>query len=148
MTDNAQDFLICAAGNEEAASWLRQWHGYVHYIDDQVDRDVDPAEREEHLLEAFAAATELYAHPFYVKHLRELQLLIVLITSAYADSVQFERSGVAWKREWADHWRHVANEVPLAVAYICGGYRHLRAISPELRSVCHWLHHDPAGKPV
>lgn len=147
MLNCDQEFIDCCAGNLEAAEWLRQWQAYVHYIDDEVDGDVDNQSRVEHLLEAFAGASELYTHPFFLKHAKALQLVVILITSAYADSVQFEMSKVAWKRNWADHWRHVANEMALAVAYICGGYKHVRRISPELRSICHWQHHDPEGNP-
>jgi hypothetical protein len=142
------DLLQWCAGNPEAADWLTRWQAYVHAIDDQIDGDVSETERAEHLLRLFAGASELYTHPFFVRHAARLQLLIVLVTSAYADSVAFERSGVTWKVQWADHWRHIGAEVALAVAYICGGYDHLRSVSPEMRSVCHWRHHDPDGKPV
>jgi len=142
------EFLTCCAGNAEAAHWLRQWQGYVHCIDDQVDGDVDPANRAEHLLETLICASELYTHPFFVKHAAKLQLLVAVVTNAYADSVAFERSPEQWKRDWADHYRHVSAEVALAVAYLCGGWQHMRKMSTELRSICHWQHHDPEGKAV
>lgn len=142
------EILSFCAGNAEAADWLAQWQAYVHAIDDQVDGAVDPAERTEQLLGTLAGASELYTHPFFLRHAAQLQLLIVLVTSAYADSVAFEQSSTNWKREWADHWRHVGAEVALAVAYLCGGYLHLRQMSPELRSRCHWKHHDPEGQRI
>jgi len=144
----SKELLDWCGADREAAEWLDQWRSFIHAIDDQVDGEVSPPDRVEHLLRIFAGASELYTHPFFIRHATRLQLVIVLVTSAYADVVAFERSDTHWKRDWADHWRHVGSEVALAVAYICGGYEHLRRMSPEMRSVCHWKHHDAHGKPI
>lgn len=141
------DLLKFCAGNAEAADWLAQWQAYVHAIDDQVDGDVSGPDRAEHLLRTFIGASELYTHPFFVRHAQQLQVLDAVVTNAYADAVAFERDPAEWKRQWADHYRHVGSEMALAVAYLCGGYAHMRAVSADLRSICHWKHHDRHGKP-
>jgi hypothetical protein len=133
---------VCC-GDAEAASFLREWSSYVHRVDDLVDGDATGAEA---LLEAFAAACLLYSHPFYLRHLAALRGVALVIANVYADSVAWERSGVAWQREWADHNRHAGMEMVIAVAQICGGYAHARRLSLEQRVHCYVDHHDREGK--
>lgn len=132
-------------GNREAMDWLANWWSlYVHQIDDIIDGERTTAEE---ILATFALAIGVYSHPFYLQHLVALRQLVLNVTNLYADSVQFERSDVAWQREWSDHNRHAGQELVLAVACICGGYQHMRTISAEQRVMCHSDHHDREGKP-
>lgn len=135
----------CCCGNVEAMDWLRQWNLYVHRIDDIIDGEADAPEE---ILRTFAQAITLYAHPFYVKHLLRLSAVALVINNMYADTVEWERSKEAWQREWADHARHCGSEMVIAVAMICGGYDHARAISLELRTVGYMEHHTKDGKIV
>lgn len=141
-----QDTLkrLCC-GDAGAEQWATLWQLYVHRIDDLVDGELQGPEE---LLRTFALAPVLYTHPFFQAHFKELRALVLLCTNAYADSVAFERAPEDWKRQWADHYRHFAIEVVLAVGQICGGYEHVRTFSADARSVCHWGHHDPDGKPA
>ena len=68
-----EDLLQWCAGNREAADWLAQWQAYVHAIDDLIDGDVPEPSRAEHALQLFAGASELYTHPFFVRHAARLQ---------------------------------------------------------------------------
>jgi hypothetical protein len=148
MTRNQNDEAAlrrCCCGNAEAMEWLRGWNLYVHRIDDIIDGDADSPEA---VLNTFAQAVTLYSHPFYVKHMASLRVLALTITNAYADSVEWEKSKEKWQREWSDHHRHCGAEMVLAVAMICGGYEHSRAISLELRTVCFLEHHTTDGKVV
>lgn len=133
-------------GNAEAADFLaNHWSPYVHEIDDIVD---GARTAPEDILSTFARAPLLFSHPFYLKHLPELRRLVLIINNAYADSVAFEKSTLEWQRQWADHNRHVAMELAIAVAQICGGYNYARTLSQEQRALC-WLdHHDRDGKPI
>jgi hypothetical protein len=130
-------------GNREAMQWLLLWRDYVHAIDDLVDGD---ARGPEALLATFAMAPTLYSHPFYLNNMAALRQVVLNCTNAYADSVMWERSPVPWQRDFADHYRHYGAEMVLAVAQICGGYQHMRSISPELRVICWHEHHTPGGK--
>jgi len=133
-------------GNAEAADFLaNHWSPYVHEIDDIIDGD-RPAP--EDILATFARAIEVYSHPFYLRHMAELKRLLLVINNLYADTVAWEKSSEAWKREFADHNRHCGMEIVVAVAQICGGYEHARRISAEQREICYHDHHDNQGKAV
>lgn len=121
-------------GNAEALNFLGKWASYVHNIDDAIDGDVPGPE---HLLATFAQAIEIYSHPYYLRHISALKPIAIMITSTYADSVEFERSDVEWKRQWADQFRHVGKVMVEAVATLCGGYDTLRSVSQELNAMCH-----------
>lgn len=147
MTPAANDWKAlerACCGNGEAMEWLLLWRDYVHNIDDLVDGDLRGPEG---LLATFAMAPVLYSHPFYIKNLAALRQVVLNCTNAYADSVMWEKSQVAWQRDFADHYRHYGAEMVLAVAQICGGYAHMRSISPELRVICWHEHHTPGGEP-
>lgn len=141
--DTGQLERVCR-GDREAMDFLCNWWApYVHGIDDIIDGDANGPEE---VLREFARAVGLYAHPFYLRNLAGLKQVVLNVTNAYADSVAWEKSGVAWQREWADHHRHAGMEMVIAVATICGGYEHARSISQEQRSVCWHEHHRRDGK--
>lgn len=136
---------ICCS-NVEAMDFLaNHWSPYVHEIDDIVDGDRTSPEE---ILSTFARAPMLYSHPFYLKNLLGLRQIVLLCNNVFADSVLWEKSDVPWKKQWSDHSRHVAMEMVVAVAQICGGYEHGRIISQEQRNVCWHEHHTPEGASV
>ncbi len=131
-------------GNTEAIDFLaNHWALYVHEIDDIIDGDRTTAEE---ILSTFARAIILYSHPFYLRHLPALRQLALTITNTYADSVAWETRGEGWRRDWADHNRHVGMEMVIAVAQLCGGYEHGRLVSQELREICFAEHPSVSNK--
>ena len=129
--------LQCTNGHAAAADFLLHWLAYVHDIDDIEDGDLAGTEpRMEILIRALHRST----HPFFRAHEAALKQQVISITNAYADSVRGERSGEAWERAMADVQRHAGVEMVLAVAGICGGWRHLRSVSRRLRELCHHGH--------
>jgi hypothetical protein len=145
QTDGQLLERVCR-GNTEAMDFLAHyWSPYVHAIDDIIDGDKAGAE---FILETFALAAQLYSHPFYLAHIAALRQVVLLVTNLYADSVAWERSAVKWQAQWADHNRHAGMEMVVAVAQICGGYAHARAISREQRCICYVEHHTPGGEPI
>ena len=144
MENSARALERCCLGDREAMEFLLLWRAYVHNVDDIIDQDTSEMEeprRAEFILKTFALAIRLYSHPFYLRNIQALRAVAYSITNAYADSVLFERvssvecRGEEWKQQWADHHRHAGAEMVLAVAQICGGYDHVRTLSPELRAV-------------
>jgi len=127
-------------GNPEAMDFLaNHWSPYVHEIDDIVDGErMLPGD----ICATFARAVVVFTHPFFVRNLAGLRQLLLNITLAYADSAEWERSNSEWKRQWADHYRHVGMEMVIAVAQICGGYDHSRRISQEQREICYHDHRN------
>lgn len=148
MKTPQEQFAWCMTvtlGNEEAASFMMLWKAYIHAIDDLVDSPERPSP--EALLATFASAITLYSHPFYLKHLFALRQIALNVTNTYADVVDFEKSDVEWKKQWADHYRHCGVDMIMAIASICGGYANMRSFSRDMISVCHHDHHDAEGKP-
>jgi len=125
------DFLAC-------------WREYVHQIDDLIDGD---AKGPEAMLNAFMLAAFVYTQPFFIEHMASLRQIAVNCTNAYADSVKWEKAE-GWRAQFADHYRHFASEMVLAVASICGGYAHMRKISPILREMGWNEHHNEKGEPI
>jgi hypothetical protein len=148
MTKQEQDlaFLTAAtSGNREAMEFLELWRTYVHWIDDLVDQERKGPEA---LLEVFALAIELYSHPFYLKNLPALRQIARNVTCGYADVVKWEQSPVKWQAEWADHYRHIGQEMVIAVAGLTGGWNGMRRVSETLRAVGWLEHHDKEGNPI
>ena len=156
MTAFEQDQLAlqrCCCNDPLAMDWLgRVWREYVHAVDDDDDEpNRTPVDR----CRTHALAIEVFNHPFYIAHREQLLPLIRATNNAYADSVQWEKSNVKWQADFADVYRHFASEIVLAVAEICGnerlngqGYAHKRSISMELRTICHYEHHNQNGEPT
>jgi hypothetical protein len=126
-------------GNELAKNFLREWMQYTHEIDDIIDGDRTSKEQ---ILATFARALILYSHPFYLANIQALRQIALNVTNAYADSVAWEKSEVDWQRNWSDHYSHVAQEMMLSIAMICGGYEHARTVSLEMRYLCYVEHHN------
>lgn len=157
MTRNAMDVRlverICrrpAGPDSEAMDFLaNHWAPYCHQVDDIIDGERTAAEE---ILATFALAITLYSHPFYLRHVSALRQVALNITSMYADSVRWERADgqppASWQEHWADHHRHAGLEMVVAVATICGGYLHARALLPELRTMAWHEHHDTEGRPA
>lgn len=129
---DVEKLRVLCLGNQEAMAFVLLWLDYVHLLDDLVDDDVTAKEE---MLRSYIVALEIYTHPFFVRNAAGLKQLVVNVTNLYADSVAWEKSPSRWRSDFADVARHAGNEVILAIAYICGGYAHLRRISPELRYV-------------
>jgi len=130
-------------GNAAAADWIDRWWKYIHAIDDIIDEGRGP----EALLEVLVDAAELYSHPFWLANWFHLRPLVVNITNAYADSVAWEKSGDSDERAMADVLRFAGVEMYCLVAAICGGYKHMRKLSPQIRRNTWASNHDPQGKP-
>jgi len=147
MSPNEQDRKAlghACCENPHAMSWLALWREYVHAIDDIEDEETTPEFRQR----VYVLALELYTHPFFRDNELRLKQVVLNCTNAYADTLAWERSPVAWQREFADHYRHFGAEMVIAVAHICGGYDHARSISLELRATCWLEHHNDQGDPV
>lgn len=135
--DQQRAMRICA-GNASAAEFLCLWARWCHGIDDVVDGDTKDAEG---MISAFALAPLVFGHPFYVDNLSALRVVTLLVSNMYADSEEMMAGDKIWMKQFANVYRHAGNEMVLAVALICGGYEHLRAISGEQRATCYETQH-------
>ena len=130
-------------GNVAAADWIQKWRAYCHAIDDIIDEKQGP----EAILKVLADAVDLYSHPFFLANWFHIRPLVIAITNCYADSVAWEKSEDARERAMADVLRFAAVEMYCLVAAICGGYTHMRRLSPFIRLQTWAANHDAAGNP-
>ncbi len=140
---------ICK-GNKAAEEFCRLWYGYCHAIDDLIDTKEDgrPTMSNEAILAIFANAALLYNSPFYVLHRNMLFPLVLHVTNAYADSVVWEKSPNAHRRNIADVFRCCGDDMLIIVAMICGSWENGRAVSGKLRESDFLLQHDAQGRPI
>lgn len=142
-------FVHACNGNESALQFLVLFNQYAHGIDDVIDSARDGAPKDpEFVLSTFAMGCNVFSHPFYQANIVRLQPVVYLITSAYADSVKWEKSDRDGLRRTADVLRFCGNEMVFAIAVICGGYEHLRTISPALREKSWDGHHSSDGTSI
>jgi hypothetical protein len=133
-----------ANGDAAAENFLWLWGCYLRAVDDVIDENKwDP----ESILDVLILANSFYSHPFYVQNCRTLQLVVMMATNWWADSVKWEKAPEQWKKDWADVLRHSGNEVIIAVAIICGGWTHGRKFSAPLLGMCYVYHADKHGVP-
>ncbi len=129
-----QNSLIQRAclGNQEALDFLQKFRGYVHAIDDCIDEKVTIDFR----VTSYIKALDCYTSIFFLKNLPALKQTIVTITNLYADSETIKDIP-----NFPEFARHFGAEMILTVAYLCGGYEHVRAISHEVRMLNWSKHH-------
>ena len=132
MSVNRDEILTAAAnGNASALEFLRVFARRAHWVDDMVDEDDPPGIR----CNANVIATmesewllTLSGNPFFLAHRAQLVPAMVLALNAWVDSE-------------ADSWRADAeavikgqwHEVVWLVAWLTGGWQHLRATSGKFR---------------
>ena len=131
--------------NEPAYVFLCQWHEAIHQVDDIVDGDVESKEK---TIECFIRLHELYSNPFYRDKEDSLRMVVTLVTNTYADSVEWEKADAEWKRSWADVMRFAGNEMTCAIAYIVGGWNHMRFISRKIKALSYAGHHTEDHKQI
>lgn len=112
-----------AAGDDSAFKFILAWGNYVHTIDDIVDGDMSPSNRNINRL-MFSAA-QLYSSDFYRLYSYCLYPLIALITADYSDS---NEEGIPNAQFLAS----TGNNMIKMIAFIKGGYPLLEVISTKL----------------
>lgn len=129
------------SGSMDAFAFLMSFHCYAHGVDDLIDEGCTPA----NLMSTLAHANAMYSCPFWLANSVRLGAVITTIANCYADSVEWERDSADWKRLAADTLRQAGNEMVCAVAYIVGGWQHMRSISTRLREVAYKDQHEEAS---
>ena len=139
---------ICR-GDRDAHVFCDLWFNYCHGIDDLIDtmEDGRPTMKPEAVLSLFANAAALYNCPFFVRYRDQLLSVALLVTSAYADSVAWERSPIKRRRIIADVLRCCGDEMFFIVAMLTGGWAHVRSVSSRIRERDWILQHDEDDNP-
>jgi hypothetical protein len=137
-------------GDDDAMQFNDLWYRYCHGIDDLIDtmEDGRPKMNADQILELFITAAFLYNCPFYRKHREYLFTTVMLVTNSFGDSVLWEKSPLSRRRIMADCLRTCGDEMYYMVALICGGWKHMRNVSPAIRER-DWLgQHDMKDNPT
>ena len=147
-----QNLLELTCGNEEAADWIIMGREYIHLYDDIVDENMIPGGDLEQgkirVLRMAGLALELYTHKWFQRNALLLSPVMLMANFHYADSVEWEKSDVAWKRQASDWYRHGWLDAVLLTAYLCGGYDHASKMSKAFKQIAWSQHHDENGNPV
>lgn len=136
---NQEIYKVAANGNGDALFFLQAWCLHTHAIDDFIDNKVRDRDK---FLALLVEASAVFTCSFYQQHAPSLEPVVLLINSAYGDSMKWEKADMEWQRQWADTLRFSGNEMVIKVAEICGGYRLARDVSTQLREDSWTSHHN------
>jgi hypothetical protein len=130
MLDEATALRI-ANDDADAARFLRAFVAHCHMLDDVIDRDavVD----DERLIQSEAAMLLQMGNPFFQKHATLLIPLIINGYNAWLDANRMEKSPDENVARAADVVKGFYHEVCWQVAFICGGWAHMRNVTRTLR---------------
>lgn len=121
-----------------ATQFVLMWTDYVHYIDDLVDGDVEL--NPENIIGLAAKAITIHSTEFFRQYAHILSVVELLINSAYADSVVWEKSTEEWKKIASDTIRHEGLNMFFTVVMIIAGRDKMRSISARMREYTHFKH--------
>ena len=113
-------------GNTDAEAMLWGWWNFFHMFDDMIDQD-KPTPKELVMRECFLFIRDLSFNPFYLEHKVSLFTMLMQVLNRWLDGDEWEKSDDEWKRSVSDVLRCGDMELYFHVAYLCGGWDHMRA---------------------
>jgi len=126
--------ILCANGNEDAHSYLSNIAYVSRIFDDLIDKDADVSD--EQICRAFyILLAELWLNPFFAKHAQLLIPLHIASFNAFMDSNMWAESEDRLKRIYAHVIKDFINELLGMVAFLTGGYDHMRSVSLKVKEV-------------
>lgn len=135
MPLNREDIIQLAGGNnEEAKAFCRSFVNWVHWIDDVLDKDVLwlPRDVVRVNLEMVLAFSD---NSFFQSYKHQLMPLVLQASRAFGDSLKWARRESARDRQSSDVLKSFYHEVVWHVAYIVGGWNHLKAVTEQCREI-------------
>ena len=134
MEDREQFYLDCANGDKNAASFIKALRGFFHTMDDIVDKDVELTQ--DMIARSIA---ELLTHCLGNSWARAFGYLlvpqIVNSTRCWVDADAWLASGDKAKEIASDVFKSYYHEVFYQIAYLCGGWDHMKKITEKYRHV-------------
>lgn len=116
-------YFRAAKGREDAFLFLRAFHGHAHAVDDDID---EPGRHRVNAVDRCVEVAVLTNCEFWRANHTALATVHALIASLYSTSV------IAPNGPLANTLRLSGNLMPLAVAFLCGGWVHMQAIAADL----------------
>jgi hypothetical protein len=125
---NLELYRDAACGREDAFLFLMAAHDWCHQIDDDIDV---PGRDRLNVVDRCMEGVVLCSSAFYMANRDALRLALALVADDFRTSVRCER-GAPELLALGDVLRLSGNHLVLAVAFLCGGWRHMNAISDRL----------------
>lgn len=130
-----------ANGNVAARSLLVAWGEFVHELDDAIDRDKPP--NAEHTGQVLVNWTlHVSNNPFWREHSPALSGITICSINAYLDAERWKQSPDLKRRRYADAYRSFWDEFYFLVAFLTGGYGHMRLMSSKFRDLAYSAQHE------
>ena len=121
-----RELIALANGNADAFRFMWTMWNWSHVIDDLVDRDKEVGV--ENAAKYFVLiAQELSFNRFYLQHAQYLFSLIMSMFNRWCDGEEFENSDDVLKQAQSHVIKCGDLELYIAVAYLTGGWDHVRA---------------------
>jgi hypothetical protein len=134
LAESQKEVLACVcAGNKEAFVFCETLVGWLHWIDDMADRDRTWQPSDTVRINLAALAT-FAANPFFQKHRTALMSLLTQAFCGWLDGEQWAKRANVRERRAADVIKSTYHEVIWHVAYLVGGWNHLRHVTATCRA--------------
>lgn len=134
------DLIQIANGNEDALRFMWVFWNFTHLYDDLVDND-----REVTVEQAAKWSTlffiELSRNAFYLKHVDSLLPFIIQVCNRWCDGEDWEKNGTPQQVRLASVVKCGDIDLFFHVAYLVGGWDHMRAMR-------HTRRYDPVDRKV
>lgn len=123
---------LACNGNHEAEKYL-SCIGYVSRVmDDLIDKDCEVSDSQ--IARAyFMLLAELWMNPFFISNASMLMGLHIASYNSWIDATRFERDGDKLKKIYGHVMKDFINELIGVVAYLTGGYDHMRLVSEKTK---------------
>lgn len=127
-----QLMIEVAKGDAAAFQWMWDFWCFTHVIDDLVDKD-KPVSGEEAAKALAQFVTALSLNHFYVRNVMSLYPLIVSACNRWVDGDLLDKSEKTKDRIHSEVVRCGDVDIFLHVAFLVGGWDHMRNISMKVR---------------
>lgn len=132
--DDLVDELIelSANGNKDAKRYMYDFTYVVRIFDDLIDKDYPVSDKQIYRA-FFIAMGDLWLNPFFVRNSRLLIPMHIMSCNTFFDSNAWMNDKDKLKRIYAHVIKDFVNELFGMVAFLTGGYNHMRKISLKMR---------------
>jgi len=134
--DDLVDKLVelSANGNEDAKKYLSSFAYVTRVFDDLIDKDY-PVSDNQICRAFFILMGGLWTNPFFVRNSRLLIPLHIVSVNAFMDANIWAEDEDKLKKIYAHVIKDFVNEILGMVAFLTGGYNHMRKVSLEVRDL-------------
>ena len=125
-------FKLCANGNEHAEKYLKDIAHVSRVFDDLIDKDYEV--KDEQICRAFFELLGgLWLNPFFTQNAGVLLGLHIGSFNSWMDANNWESSEDKTKQLYAHVMKDFINELLGTVAFLTGGYAHMRKCSLKIK---------------